>query len=130
MDKPRIAEIETNVEAVLASYEKCEAGNCDGCAFEYIRRDWPPACAFYQRESGRYLLKKLVPKVMSKEDVQTWSSADPELRDPVFFEEFVTKKGWWITHDNDRIYLQAVMNGYGRCWTSRPADEQREAVKR
>lgn len=56
MDKPRIARIETNVEAVLASYEKCGAGNCDGCAFEYIRRDWPAACAFYQQESAKYLL--------------------------------------------------------------------------
>lgn len=57
MDKPKLAKLETNVEKVLDSYEKCEAGVCDGCAFEYIRCDWPAACAFYQQESARYLLK-------------------------------------------------------------------------
>lgn len=57
MEKSKLAKLETNVEKVLDSYEKCEAGVCDGCAFEYIRRDWPAACAFYQQESARYLLK-------------------------------------------------------------------------
>lgn len=79
-------------------------------------RDHPPLCATTE------------PQVMTKEEAQAWASADPELRDPVFFEEQVTKKGWWITHDNENIYLPAVNAGYGRFWTRRPTDAQREAT--
>lgn len=73
MDKPKLAKLETNVEKVLDSYEKCEAGVCDGCAFEYMRRDLPAMCAFYQQHSARYLLKKLaeqMPRVMALEEVR------------------------------------------------------------
>lgn len=74
------------------------------------------------------LLKAQEPRVMTLEEVQTWATADPELRDPVFYEDLILKKRWWITHDNDGIYLPAVRAGEGRCWTSRPTDKQREAT--
>lgn len=134
MAKPSIALIETNAEAVIESYDKCDAGNCDGCAFESIRRDWPPACAFYQRESGRYLLKKLVPRVMTLEEVAKWIDIPDESKDPIFVEYGRKMKfghsGWRTQFFGFSPKYHAKIYGVElRCWTSRPTDEQREAVK-
>lgn len=141
MDKPRIAKIETNVEAVLASYEKCEAGNCDGCAFEYMRRDWPAACAFYQQHSARYLLKKLaeqMPRVMTLEEAingpkvgylefryhleRGWVKCD--------FDSHLKDKEVILLFSADVTFYQPEKS-YGRLWRlwiSRPTDEQMKAT--
>ena len=74
------------------------------------------------------LLKEREPRVLTLQEAETWVSSDPDLRDPIFYEDSVMKRGWWITHDNDRIYLPRVNEGYGRCWTSRPTDEQRKTT--
>ena len=137
MNKPSIARIETNVEVVLASYEKCEIGNCDGCAFEHIRRDWPAACAFYQQESARYLLKRLKDlqsaRLMTLEEVEKWIETPEERKDPIFVEYGKKMKfgrsGWRTGFFG--FSPQHDTHSYGtvlRCWTSRPTEEQREAV--
>ena len=155
MAKPSIALIETNVEAVIESYDKCDAGNCDGCAFESIHRDWPPACAFYQRESGRYLLKKLVPRLMTLEEVQQMGKRNMEHNDLPYETcicEVKTRRGLHICSpfwneplfegDESHLEIQFEYMGtdeydnvpvkkyewYIRCWTSTPSKEQMEAT--
>lgn len=147
MAKPNLAKIETNVYAVLESFEKCEAGNCDGCTFEYIHRDWPAMCAYYQQHSARYLLKKLaeqMPRVMTLEEVKGMKRlaiCAVEQRSKVIKNTFNAEYGGIITLGNENFLdfglygdtnrYRRTEAGYGktwRCWNSRPTDEQREAA--
>lgn len=158
MAKPSIALIETNAEAVIESYDKCDAGNCDGCAFESIHRDWPAACAFYQRESGRYLLKKLAeqtPRVLTLEEVRQMGQRNMHHgkapRETCVYERrgcigLATCSPLWdepqFEGDQSHLDIQYLFLGtdeydvvpvkkYGfeiRCWHGCPTDEQREAI--
>lgn len=140
MAKPNIAKIETNVDAVLESFEKCEAGNCDGCAFEYMRRDLPAMCAFYQQQSARYLLKKLAeqtPRVMTLEEVKAipydadiWIETEYYVGKITIFAATINTRGLRgvMVYGSHKIYDYEAYNKLWRCWTARPTDEQRKAV--
>jgi hypothetical protein len=71
------------------------------------------------------------PRVMTLEEWREWKRKPLSQREPVYY---VDNKGLgsWIA-PNDQLFIYATPElGYGIlfvCWTSRPTDEQREAVK-
>ena len=117
----------TDREKVIKGLECC-------AAYEYKCNDCP-----YQddggAEDGCYsdelktdalaLLKAQEPMVMTLEEFNAHWKTPPQERQPIWEEwKFDNGKGKW------KLYGRAT-GGYGkmwRCWTSRPTDEQREAV--
>ena len=74
------------------------------------------------------LLKAQEPRVLTAEEYDAWIDIPFTERDPVFHEER-TKRGSITCWTNTTV---CPLHEYGkndRCWTSRPTDEQREAVK-
>ena len=85
---------------------------------------WNPDCDTETLEDAIALLKAQEPRVMSLAEYKALAEKPKEERDPVW-EEWPRLESTWA------IPNQAY-GGYGtswRCWTSRPTDEQREAVK-
>ena len=120
------------LEKVMKGLECCSIGlYCpdEECPYEKDKEEKQENCIALLARDALEVLKALEPRVMTLDEVKTWVSSDPDLRDPIFYEDSILKRGWWITHDNDCVYLPSVNAGYGRCWTSRPTDEQRTAVK-
>jgi hypothetical protein len=76
-------------------------------------------------------MKAQEPRMMTLEEWREWKRKPLSRRDPVYY---VDNKGFgsWIA-PNDQLFICATPElGYGIlfvCWTSRPTDEQREAVK-
>ena len=79
-------------------------------------------------------LKAQEPRVMKVGEVRNWVHSDRVTREPVFIE---MRSGVcaWIIDDEVREIPGAenlTSDSYSktwRCWTSRPTEEQREAVK-
>lgn len=123
-----------DVEKVIKGLEKLRHNGgcvdalkeyCDGCPYTE-----KTVCAGAVIDDALALLKAREPRVMTELEACEWIRSDPELRDPIFEETRSGGGGVWIDPDND--YDTADIVGYGttvRCWTSRPTDEQREAVK-
>ena len=100
--------------------------SCDGCPYG------PPnvRCGGNLVADAFALLKAQEPRVMTLEEVHKWILTDPDLRDPIYEETRKMYGGEWIDPLDD--YDTGDIVGYGetvRCWTSRPTDEQREAVE-
>lgn len=76
------------------------------------------------------LLKAQEPHIMTLEEWREWKRKPLSQRDPVYY---VDNKGLgsWI-NPNDQLFIYATPElGYGVlfvCWTSRPTDEQMEAI--
>lgn len=75
------------------------------------------------------LLKAQEPRVMTLEEVFVWAETPAEKRDPIFFEQRKGPNGWIANSACPKDYYLYCEDGDARCWTSRPTDEQREAVK-
>lgn len=94
------------------------------------------------------LLKAQEPRVMTLDELKEYVSLPPVFVDDLSMQEdylrdiaplytdFPDPEESWIVHWRDAFMLrQHVMNAersYGkrwRCWTARPTDEQRKAVK-
>lgn len=84
-------------------------------------------------EDALALLKAQEPRVIKVGDVRNWVNSDRVTREPIVFE---IRGGVcvWIVDDEVRgLPGEADLSSdlYGktwRCWTSRPTDEQREAI--
>lgn len=76
-------------------------------------------------------LKAQEPRVMTLEEVLEWAETPAEKRDPIFFEQKEGKgpNGWICNSVCPKDYYLCCLDKDARCWTSRPTDEQREAVK-
>lgn len=68
------------------------------------------------------------PRVMSLEEAQKWADTPLEYRDPVFYEDRILERAWWVLDSDVRNYLMAIKSGDGRFWTSRPTNGQMEAA--
>lgn len=80
------------------------------------------------------LLKAQEPRVMTLEEVAKWIDIPDESKDPIFVEYGRKMKfghsGWRTQFFGFSPKFHAKIYGVElRCWTSRPTDEQREAVK-
>lgn len=130
-----MAELEKTINALgrCESYgycedKKCPYYECVGC-LELLRKD---ALSLIQQQQAR--IKELetaqTARVMTLEEAQKRVEIPLESRDPVFYEDRILERAWWIWNADDRrTYLPAIIGGIGRFWTSRPTDEQRKAVK-
>lgn len=80
-------------------------------------------CSKRLREDSIALLKEQEPRVMTPEEYKALAEKPKEERDPVWEEWPGLESTWEIPNQ--------AYGGYGtswRCWTSRPTDEQREAI--
>ena len=129
-------------EKVISALEICSNNSfCNNCW--YWNNPHEGDCNDALMRDALELLKAHEPRVMTLEELEDWDGA-------VFFEIYETDMYYALIED---IELTACINGgytfvnvepgeyhrrvwdgehYGkiwRCWTSRPTDEQREAVK-
>lgn len=74
------------------------------------------------------LLKAHEPRVMTLEEYEAWIDTPIKERNPVFHEER-TKRGTFTRWVNTVVCTLREYGKNDRCWTSRPTDEQRQAVK-
>lgn len=84
-------------------------------------------------------LKAQEPRVMTLEEAMQWNAQKSYEKDPVYIENIHEPEHTWACLDDLsrsscgwELRETNPNNGYGvswRCWTSRPTDEQREAVK-
>ena len=110
---------------------KCLA---DGCveACESVN-----ACASAVAKDALELLKEYEPHVLAYEDAITAEYFVMEIRDSKELYQFVHDPlGYFspsLNSDNHKYFEGIVTkdeyNRFTRCWSSRPTDEQREAVK-
>ena len=89
-----------------------------------------------------YPVKAQEPRILTPEEVKV------SIGGPIYFESrgtYMGKTGFWIlpalftetglmryVHPQSNYYSELGLHAYGkvwRCWTARPSDEQREAVK-
>ena len=87
-------------------------------------------------EDAISLLKAQEPRVMTLDEVETWNNQSIYSKENIFIENFADDFGTlaYVGDFRNRSYPteESAFSGYGkswRCWTSRPTDEQREAVK-
>ena len=73
-------------------------------------------------------LKAQEPRVMTLEEYDAWTDIPFTERDPIFHEER-TERGTVTCWVNTNVCSLREYGKNDRCWTSRPTDEQREAVK-
>lgn len=72
-------------------------------------------------------LKAQEPRVMTLEEYEAWIDTPFTERNPVFHEER-TKRGTVTCWVNTVVCTLREYGKNDRCWTSRPADAQREAT--
>ena len=80
------------------------------------------------------MLKAQDPRVMKIGEVLSWMNSDRVTREPIVIEIRSGVCAWIIDDEVRELPGEADLSSdlYGktwRCWTSRPTDEQREAVK-
>lgn len=105
-------------------YAECEADKTDLVYGRGVGNDNIIGCPWY---ANRWKAQK--PRVMTLEEVLAWAEMPAEKRDPIFFEQRKGPNGWIANSACPKDYYLYCEDGDARCWTSRPTDEQREAVK-
>lgn len=119
-------------QRVIRGLECCSSGNmCKGkCPYDELGCEWTD-CVRPLTEDALALLKEQEPRVMTLHD---WE-ANHVAKMPVWVEwresargecaDYEKADGWAILNVDE--FVDAVCFG-GRCWTSRPTDEQRKAT--
>ena len=127
-----------DVEKVIKGLECCMLSYKDGCdECPYFGKNMY-MCQELLGEDALALLKEQEPRVMTLEevtedrpDVVWFDDRHYKLTYPVFISNGEVT-GWIVSQSRSCIERHDHVEGYGkrwRCWTSRPTDEQREAVK-
>ena len=126
-------------EKVIYSIERCTCHVPDACRDCAYDAGHPyNECVEMMLKDALSLLKAQEPRVMAWEELSALS-----FDTPVFIEENSGECGWnvfcYIDEENDVCFCGFKASAdyydleeYGeswRCWTSRPTDEQRKAVK-
>ena len=90
-----------------------------------------PKCIQLLLSDTLELLKAQEPRAMTLEEVWEWATTPAEKRDPIFFEQKEGKgpSGWICNSLCPKDYYYCCLEKDARCWTSRPTDEQRKAVR-
>lgn len=123
-------------EKVIRALEMCgyKEGmiQCDECPYDGKQ------CWSRLKQAAIALLKEQEPRVMTLEEVAAWHSIPESKRDPIYVE-YQPNSGLGVSHwrieyfgFNPNSYTNKNSGYYGkwlRCWTSRPTEEQREAMK-
>jgi len=123
-------------ERVIQGLAVCVPAGCgrekcpyyDGPESEYWGNPDGYRCEFDLRQDAISLLKAQEPRVMTLEEYDAWTDLPFTERDPVFHEER-TERGTVTCWVNTTVCSLREYGKNDRCWTSRPTDEQREAVK-
>ena len=114
----------TDREKVIKGLECCKETGWTSChTCPYYRGDID-ACIPKIKSDALALLKAQEPQVLTLEEYKALAEKPKEERDPVWEEWTGLKSTWAIPNQ--------AYGGYGtswRCWTSRPTDAQRQAVK-
>ena len=137
VDKEKVNQ---GLAACMPQTEEDAAIGCDGCPY-----NGNPCGGDYQDndhvnlpvrmiENIRALLKEQEPRVMKVGDVRNWVNSDRVTREPVAIEIRGGVCAWIIDDEVRELPGEENLSSdlYGktwRCWTSRPTDEQRQAVK-
>ena len=133
----------TQGEKVITGLECCISGNpaiCKrvGCPYAEEHDGIGDTCIDHLMADALALLKAQGPRVMTYEELSTIdgafiieSSAVHPLEWVFFFDTDANSDAVWVQgFDGERyIVYQEDYGKYIHCWTSRPTDEQREAVK-
>jgi len=133
------------LECCILSDEECEC--LDECP--YHDDCWETDCelGYILKKDALKLLKEQEPRVLTLEEVIKHYSLPPVVLDdlewqedylqdikPLYFD-FPTKDSFavhWRGYQQVRQYLEDWKASYGqtwRCWTAKPTNEQREALK-
>lgn len=120
------------LKKVIKGLELCDIGSGDKC--------YETGCPYYQegcterlKEDALELLKAKEPREMTLEEIKAWACKNGSEKDAVYIQNFNDPEFVWAylgKFESDSGISQ--FDGYGyswRCWTARPTDEQREAVK-
>lgn len=114
---------------------------CEKCPYTSEVGETVSNCVKTMRTDAISLLKDQEPRVMKLEEVKA------SIGEPIYFEShgtYMGKTGFWIlpalfteselmryVYPQSSHYSELGLRAYGktwRCWTSRPTDEQREAI--
>ena len=113
------------------SREELENDICSHEDCPYYREYNGGKCVSAVAKDALALLKAHEPRAMTLEEWREWKRKPLSQRDPLYY---VDNKGFgsWIA-PNDQLFIYATPElGYGIlfvCWTSRPDQATREAVK-
>lgn len=123
----------TDREKVIKGLECCAVGCRSGCPYADVDDCESLLCA-----DALALLKAQEARLMTleevtedKPDVVWFDDRHYKLTYPAFVSNGEVT-GWIVSLSNGCLERHDHIDGYGkewRCWTSRPTDEQREAVK-
>ena len=129
-------------EKVIKGLECCSKGDCadcDNCTYRGIQTYVP--CESTLMRDALALLKAQEPRVMTLADLRDIGSAW-ELNTPPYLwmeinPSYRWTRGFWVAWREIYDMIDGLHPTYDadnyckiwRCWTSRPTDEQREAVK-
>ena len=112
-------------ERVIKWLEICIKGCDDSCPY---KKECESNGGFIEpMRDALALLKAQEPRVMTLEEYEAWIDTPFTERNPVFHEER-TKRGTITCWVNTVVCTLREYGKKDRCWTSRPTDEQREAV--
>ena len=126
----------TERERVIKAFEFClmppsrEEIENDICSHEdcpYYREYNGGKCMSAAVSYALALLEAKAPRVMTLEEYDAWINIPFTERDPVFHEER-TKRGSITCWVNTTVCSLREYGKNDRCWTSRPTDEQMEAI--
>ena len=123
-------------EKVIKGLECCSKGDCadcDNCTYHGIQTDVP--CESTLMRDALALLKAQVPRVMEFDDVvggdECWLEA---INGACGYADCYACTGtgevqvFRCKYDNPQYIMAKDYLKTWRCWTSRPTDEQREAI--
>ena len=126
----------TDREKVIKGLECCSKGDCadcDNCTYHGIQTDVP--CESTLMRDALALLKAQVPRVMEFDDVvggdECWLEA---INGACGYADCYACTGtgevqvFRCKYDNPQYIMAKDYLKTWRCWTSRPTDEQREAI--
>ncbi|MBR4457600.1 MAG: hypothetical protein IKS31_01440 [Clostridia bacterium] len=132
-------------KVLLALEHHKKTAVCNGCPYAEDDDTHEGYCPVY--DDALALLREQEPRVMTLEEVIKHYSLPPVFVDdlgaqedylqdiaPLYFD-FPQCDSWvvhWRGYQSVRKYIEDWKASYGqkwRCWTARPTDEQREAVK-
>ena len=126
-------------ERTIKGMECCAVGaECDHCPYSPMNKSWFEGC-YQMHADALALLKAQEPRVMTLEEVLSLNRGDYVCLEDIDKSEVLSglfDEAWayseCITFVLITKTIDVFSNEYNvrwRCWTSRPTDEQREAVK-
>ena len=125
-------------EKVIKGLECCVSGNtaiCErlGCPYADEHEGIGDTCIDTLMRDALALLKAQEARVMTVDEVRSWSIKQRVDREPILIEMRDGFRAWIVSDEYWDLPIETGLTGdvYGktwRCWTSRPTDAQMEAI--